>query len=53
MCPVCLTAAMLIAGSVTASGGIAVLAVRKFSVKSAEGNRPHQTQSQTKEDHHG
>ena len=53
MCPVCLTTAMLIAGSVSASGGIAAIAIRKFAVKSAEDNRPHPTPSQNKEDHHG
>ena len=45
MCPVCLTTAMLIAGSVTSTGGLAAIAIRKFSVKSAEGNSPAQPDS--------
>jgi len=53
MCPVCLTTAMLIAGSVTASGGIAAIAIRKFAVSGAEVDRPASTQSQNKEDHNG
>ena len=51
MCPVCLTTAMLIAGSVTASGGIAAIAIRKFAVKNAD-NYP-QSPTQNKEDHNG
>jgi hypothetical protein len=30
MCPLCLTTAVLIAGSVTSSGGLATIAIRKF-----------------------
>jgi hypothetical protein len=33
MCPVCLTTAALIAGSVTSSGGLAAIAVRNFGGK--------------------
>jgi hypothetical protein len=33
MCPVCLATAALIAGSVTSSGGLAALAIRKLGVK--------------------
>jgi len=51
MCPVCLTTAMLIAGSVTASGGIAAIAIRKLAVKNA--NNYPQSATQCKEDHHG
>jgi hypothetical protein len=41
MCPVCLTTAALIAVSVTSSGGLAALAIRKFAVKNAsENNAP-------------
>lgn len=55
MCPVCLTTAMLIAGSVTTSGGIAALAIRKFGVKNVGSQPETQTQSptQSKEDRHG
>ena len=30
MCPVCITTAVLIAGSVTSTGGLAAIAIRKF-----------------------
>jgi hypothetical protein len=33
MCPVCLATAALIAGSVTSSGGLAAVIVRKLGVK--------------------
>jgi hypothetical protein len=33
MCPVCLTTAALIAGSVTSTGGLAAIAIRKFGGK--------------------
>ncbi len=39
MCPVCVATAMLIAGSVTSTGGLAVTAIRKFGVKNAVDNR--------------
>jgi hypothetical protein len=38
MCPVCLTTAALIAGSVTSTGGLAAIAVRKFGIKNAADN---------------
>ena len=33
MCPVCLTTAALIAGSVTSTGGLAAIVIQKFSAK--------------------
>jgi hypothetical protein len=51
MCPVCITTAMLIAGSVTSTGGLTAVAIRKFGVKNAVTNHPAPTPS--KEDHHG
>jgi hypothetical protein len=42
MCPVCLTTAALIAGSVTSTGGLAAIAIRKFGVKNAVDNSPAQ-----------
>jgi hypothetical protein len=42
MCPVCLTTAALIAGSVTSTGGIAAIAIRKIGGKSAIDNKPAQ-----------
>lgn len=32
MCPVCITTAVLIAGSATSTGGLAAIAIRKFGV---------------------
>jgi hypothetical protein len=51
MCPVCITTAMLIAGSVTSTGGLAAIAIRKFGAKNAAGNHP--APIPPKEDHHG
>jgi hypothetical protein len=51
MCPVCITTAVMIAGSVTLSGGLAAIALRKFGVKSAVDHHPAPTPS--KEIHHG
>jgi hypothetical protein len=42
MCPVCITTAAMIAGSVTSTGGLAALAIRKFGVKTAVDNSPAQ-----------
>jgi hypothetical protein len=33
MCPVCLVTAVLVAGSVTLTGGLATIAIKKFGVK--------------------
>jgi hypothetical protein len=38
MCPVCLTTAVLIAGSVTSTGGLSAIAIRKFGVKNPVDN---------------
>ena len=35
MCPVCLTTAAVIAGSIVSTGGLAVIAIRKFGMKDA------------------
>jgi hypothetical protein len=51
MCPVCITTAVLIAGSATSTGGLAAIAFRKFGVKNAVDNQPAPTPP--KEDHHG
>jgi hypothetical protein len=53
MCPLCITTAMLITGSVISTGGIAAIAIRRFGVKNAVDNHPAQAPSQSKEDHHG
>ena len=50
MCPLCLSTAALIAGSVTSTGGLAAIALKKFGVKNAVSN-PAPIPS--KEDHHG
>jgi hypothetical protein len=51
MCPVCITTAVLIAGSVTSTGGLGAIAIKKFGVKNAVDNHPVATSS--KEDRHG
>jgi hypothetical protein len=51
MCPVCVTTAVLIAGSVTSTGGLAAIVIKKFGMKNAVDHHPSPTQS--KEDHHG
>ena len=40
MCPVCLITAVLIAGSLTSTGGLAAIAIKKFGVKNAVDNNP-------------
>ena len=38
MCPVCLTTAVLIASSVTSTGGLSAIAIKKFGMKNAADN---------------
>ena len=42
MCPVCLTTAALIAGSVTSTGGLAAITIKRFGGKNAVDNGPLQ-----------
>jgi hypothetical protein len=42
---------VLIAGSVTSTGGLAAIAIKKFGVKNAVNNHPDSTPS--KQDRHG
>jgi hypothetical protein len=55
MCPMCITqyvtSAVLIAGGVTSTGGLAAIALKKLGLKSAVDNNPAPTES--KEDRHG
>jgi hypothetical protein len=51
MCPACIATAMLIAGSVTSTGGLAAIAIWKFGVKNAVNHQP--SPNPTKEDRHG
>ncbi|MBB5057039.1 hypothetical protein HDF16_001724 [Granulicella aggregans] len=51
MCPVCLTSAMLIAGSVLSAGGITAIVVRKLGGRSAGEFHPIPTPAT--EEHHG
>ena len=46
MCPFCLATAVLIAASVTSTGGIAAVAIKKFGVKNAVDNHPAPTPSE-------
>jgi hypothetical protein len=49
MCPMCITTAALIAGSVTSSGGLAAIAIRRFGVKNAVDHHPAPTPSKEDE----
>jgi hypothetical protein len=40
MCPLCITTALLIAGSATSTGGLAAIAIKKFSVKNSADIQP-------------
>ena len=51
MCPACITAALLIAGSVASTAGLAAIVIRKIGVTNAVDNNPAPTPS--KEDDHG
>jgi hypothetical protein len=51
MCPMCITTAVVIAGSATSTGGLAAIAIRKFGLKNAVNNDPAPTPS--KENHDG
>ncbi len=53
MCPVCITTAMLIAGSATSTGGLAAIALRKFGVKNAIDKNPAQRRNQDVNEHDG
>ena len=46
MCPVCITTAALIAGSVTSSGGLAAIVIKKFGGKNPVDNHPAPTASE-------
>jgi hypothetical protein len=52
MCPVCLTTAILIAGSATSTGGLAAIAIWKFGVKNAVDHPNAPNTIPTKEDRH-
>jgi hypothetical protein len=45
MCPVCLTTALLIAGSVASTSGLAAIAIKTFGVKKVVGNHSASKQS--------
>jgi hypothetical protein len=45
MCPMCLTTAALIAASLTSTGGLAAIAIRKFGAKNTLDNNPASTPS--------
>jgi hypothetical protein len=45
MCPVCLTTAVLIAGSATSTGGLAAIAIKKFGMKNTVNDNPVPTPS--------
>jgi len=41
MCPVCITTAVLLAGSAGSTGGLAAIAIRKLGGKNAVDNQPN------------
>jgi len=49
MCPVCIATAVVIAGGVASTGGLAAVAMKKFGVKNAADS--HSTPTQSKEVH--
>jgi hypothetical protein len=51
MCPVCLTTAALIAVSVTSTGGLAAIAIRKFAMKNVPENNATDRRNQDVNDH--
>lgn len=51
MCPACIATALMTAGSVISTGGLATIAIRKFGVKNTPDNNAPVTAS--KEDSHG
>jgi hypothetical protein len=50
MCPLCIATAVLIAGKVTSTGGVAAMVIKKFGVKNVVDKNPVSTNS--KEDQH-
>ena len=42
MCPVCISTAILMAGGVTSSGGLAAIAIAKLSRKTTQDKRSNQ-----------
>jgi hypothetical protein len=53
MCPICITTAVLIAGSATSTGGLAAIAIRKFGVKNAVDKNPAERRNQDVNEHDG
>jgi hypothetical protein len=53
MCPICITTAVLIAGSASSTGGLAAIAIRKFGMKNAVDNNPAQRRNQDVNEHDG
>jgi hypothetical protein len=51
MCPACFAGALVIAGSVISTGGLATIALKRFVAKNSENRIPAITP--TKEDRHG
>ena len=53
MCPVCLTTAVLIAGSATSTGGLAAVAIKKFGMKKTVDDKPVPTPSKLSREGNG
>jgi hypothetical protein len=50
MCPMCFATAVLIAGSVTSTGGLAAIVIKQFGAKNSTDN--NQAPTQSAEEHH-
>jgi hypothetical protein len=53
MCPFCITTAMMIAGGVTSTSGVAAFAIRKLGVKNAADNNPAPSSSTSSQEKDG
>lgn len=53
MCPVCLTTAVLIAGSATSTSGLAAIAIKRFSMKNTVDDNPFSTPSRLSSTNNG
>jgi hypothetical protein len=53
MCPVCITTAVLIAGSATSTGGLAAIAIGRFGRKKPVAEHPASTPSKLSREKNG
>jgi hypothetical protein len=53
MCPACIATALMIAGSVISTGGLATIAIKKLGMKNAVDNHPAPTPSKLSRESNG